>query len=185
LGRTAAGLKYLVIFDTALPMRLGKTMESSGTGKALTASQLGAGLFALFTIGCNFFPSLARALFPTGEVGDQNEFFLGVYLKTLPLSVALTAIAFIWLKEEFDNPRQRFWCSVGILVVAGFVGLSLGSLQVEESMFSKIHGPAPVVAVGMALYFLAGYAVAYGLPLFIAAIAASAVAGLWLHEKIS
>ena len=160
-------------------------MEGGETGKELTAKQLGAGLFALFALLCNIVPSFARVVAPTGEVGDQGEAFIAIYFRTLPLSIALTLIVFIWLKEELDSDRDRLVASAVILVVSGFIGLGLGTNQVDQEVFSRIHGPGWVVLFEAAAYVIFSYAIYYGWALFVCAIGASLFAGYWLHEKIS
>jgi hypothetical protein len=156
---------------------------SEGPGQ-LTASNLGAGLFTVITVACNIVPSLAYKLAPGGKIDDQTETFLAIYLKTLPLSIALTAVVFIWLKQ-MGSPRERLAGSCVILLISGFFGLTFGTSQLDEQLFSRLHGPPEVMLAGAAFYMLFSYAIYYGAALFAAAVAVSFTVGLWLHEKVT
>ena len=160
-------------------------MEGRQADKGLTANELGAGLFIAFALLCNLVPSFARAVAPTGEVGDQGEAFFAIYFRTLPLSIALTLIVFIWLKGALDTDRERLVASAVILVISGVIGLGLGTTQVDQEFFSRVHGPGWVVLFEVAAYVILSYAIYYGWALFLCAIGASLFAGLWMHERLS
>jgi len=155
-----------------------------GKRETLTAEDVGNGVFLAILVACTFFPSLAFQIAPGGEVGDKEEAFATIFLTTLPLSLGLTAILFIWFRGLLESDRQRLAASAGIMLVSGFVGLSFGSSQADQEVFSRVHGPPEVVLLGYAAYILFSYALYYGWPLFIAAALVSFVAGLWLHEKL-
>ncbi len=152
--------------------------------KTLTAEEVGNWVFLLIGAACIFIPSLAFQIAPGGEVGDTEEVLSNIYLITLRLSLALTAILFIWFRGLFESDRQRIAASAVLMVISGFIGLSFGTSQLDQELFSKVHGPPELVLVSMAAYILFGYAIYYGLPLFFSAVLVSLVAGLWLHEKL-
>ncbi len=141
-------------------------------------------VFLAVAIGCNFIPSLAFQIAPGGEVGEKEELFLKIYLITLPLSLAMTGIIFIWLRNLFESDRQRLAASAGLLVVSGLFGLGFGTSQVDQELFAKVHGPPEVVLFAFGAYILFSYAVYYGWALFISSVAVSFAVGLWLHEKL-
>jgi hypothetical protein len=154
--------------------------------KGLTASELGTGIYFLVAIVCNIFPTLARQLFPGGEIPDDGQTaFLTIYLTTLPLSLALTAVIFIWLKQEFDTDQERLFISAVIMIVSGIVGLGLGTSLADQEFLSQVHGPGWAMLAQVVAYVLFSYALFYGWALFIAAFVTSAIAGFWLHEKVT
>jgi hypothetical protein len=157
-------------------------MDEEESGR-LTAESLGDWLFVVLALVLNLVPSLAYQIAPGGEVGDKQELFITVYLITLPLSVALTAIIFIWLREPFGE-QGNFVASCVILLISGYIGLKLGTRELDEAVFSKVNGHPVVVLFAAAFYILFSYAIYYGVALFLSAVAVSSVAGLWLHERL-
>jgi hypothetical protein len=146
--------------------------------------ELSDGVFLIIALLGNLVPSLAFLIAPGGEVGDKQEVFLTIYLTTLPLSLALTGIAFIWFRGLFESDRERALASAAIMLVSGFVGLNFGASQADQELLSKVHGPPYFVIPVCAVYILLSYAIYYGAALFFSAFLVSLVVGLWLHEKL-
>jgi hypothetical protein len=151
---------------------------------AMTSEQLGKRLYGVATFLATFAPAVGYAWMPGGELKDAKETFFSVYLATLPLSLALTAVILLYKRHALESDTQRLWASCAILIASGVIGIGIGSSQTDEAAFSGLHGPLPYMVVAVAVYVIFSYAAYYGLVLFIAAAATSWVAALWVNEKL-
>jgi hypothetical protein len=152
------------------------------TGKPDLGKQ-GDLIYGLITFVVNLFPAIAEAIFPGGKMEDKGADFLFVYISTLPLSLALTAIGLMWMREWGDSDQARALASVAILTVSAVIGWGFGTAQ-DLAFFEGVHGNAFVWIAYLVAYILGTYLVLYGPALWIAAMIASMWAAHWLNTKL-
>jgi hypothetical protein len=143
----------------------------------------GDAVYAVVAFLLPFFPTVANQVFPGGKLQGKGDDFWFVYISTLPLSVALTLIGVMWVREWGDDDTTRAWITVAILVASAFVGWGFGSTQ-DLKFFEGVHGPPIVYLAALVGYILATYAILYGAALYVAAIIASGWATHWLDTKL-
>jgi hypothetical protein len=157
--------------------------QESGSSSSADLEHAGDAVYAVITIVLAFFPSVAYQILPGGQLNGKTEDFLFVFIATLPLSVALTAIGLVLVREVGD-PGERPWICLAILVGSAVVGWGLGTTQEDVQFFQGIHGPPLAYIAATVFYIFVTYAVLYGGALFVAAFVASGWAVYWLHNKL-
>jgi hypothetical protein len=146
-------------------------------------AQHGDAFYAVVTFVLTLFPSIAFAIFPGGEMQGKTEDFFFVYIATLPLSVAFTAIFLMLGRQWFDTDQERLIAAVAILTGSAILGWGFGSAQ-DLQFFEGMHGPPIAWIVALVGYILMTYAILYGVPLFLAGIAAAGWAAYYLHRRL-
>jgi hypothetical protein len=134
----------------------------------------------------SFLPPGLAVAFPSDVLEDKTLTFITVYFITLPWTLGITVLAALFFAEYLPHPDGRVTVGViaGILLAAESVGLFLG--------YTAVPGLGDTARIGhpgyKVLYFIGwtvfGYALIYGLPLFIAGALVGTYCGWVLAEKI-
>ena len=127
-------------------------------------------------------------LVPGGKLKAEDLAFTQVMASTWPLALAVVTITLLSMhkKEVFaeDADRWLWLSSLGILVVAGFVGCGaiLESIAAPEDAYELPGHPAAALAY-LALAAIGAFLLAYGPVLFLISVGMSIWAAWWIEEQ--
>lgn len=155
-----------------------------------------------------FVPPVLGLTLPGGLVGGSVSLeFDDIFLATLPWSLSVALIAWLWLAWE-ESDGKKFAASVAVLVVGAVLALPLAKPDYEVSSnqadspfyyVAATAGPSAIAqggrvaahnpratffvgAVGAAAFVLFAYAMLYGFPLWLAGLACGAYFGYLLYN---
>jgi hypothetical protein len=149
-------------------------------------SEVGDIVHSVVALVLSFLPPGLAVAFPSDVLEDKALTFITVYVITLPWTLAITILAAMFFGEYLPHPDGRV--TVGViartLLAAEFVGLALG--------YTAVPGFGNTASVGhpgyKVVYFIGwtvfGYALIYGLPLFLAGILVGAYCGWVFDQKV-
>jgi cobalamin synthase len=128
--------------------------------------------------------------FPDYVLEDRTLAFFQVYIVTFPWTLAVTVITVVALRDLVPE-KWALIAVIGILVASQTLGTFLldasSGEQLPEGLrlaLQRIRVPPFLVPLYVVALIVFGYAVLYGIPLFLAGLAVGIYCGWIIHTKL-
>lgn len=149
-----------------------------------SAGELGSALYLGLVAVLSLVPALATKLGPGADLADKETAFITIYLQTLPLALAMTAVCLLIACRPFEEDVHTFAAAGAIFFLSAVWGIEFAGSGLTEYGSAHIHGPVWVQAAAWGFLSLFAYALTYGWFMFVASLVVGAWAAYWVIERV-